>query len=165
MEPGQMASAAEPQPDRSNANNDNSAAEKPTPFEKEQAQVARTYVMDIINKQGGSTKGKANANADLRGKFCLPYPSIETFSQPRPVDFALQGSDIYLISFMETHPQLNLKLKCPNCEGELATDGWSKDARCCHALDRTHYIVPRKYVCKSCQSESIIVIFELRFKL
>ena len=113
MEPAQPASDAVPQPDHPNANNEKVGPEDLNPFEKEQAQVAHKYAMDIINKQG-ATKGKADSLLDLRGKHRVPYPSIETLPQPKPVDFALQGSDVYIISFMETHPQLKLELTCPN---------------------------------------------------
>ena len=51
MEPAQPASDAAPQPDHPNANNEKVGPEDLNPFEKEQAQVAHKYAMDIINKQ------------------------------------------------------------------------------------------------------------------
>lgn len=169
MEAPQAASTAWPRPDQSNFNNDNSAADILNDFEKEQAGAALVHAKRIINNNGGATKGKANALADLTGKHRVPYPSIETLAQPRPVDFALQGSDIYIISFTETHPTLNLTITCPNsgCDNyssknpvPLSLNGWS-NARCCHGLDRTHYVVSRKYQCKSCQSEFFDIILDL----
>ena len=162
MELPQAASEPGPQPDLSNVNNNDSAAEKITPFEKEQERAAYRYAKTIIDKQSAGVKGKADANADLKGKHRLPYPSIETFSPlspPKPVDFALQGSDIVIMSFKETHPQLNLQFKCPNqCGGLLTHNGWSQNARCCHALDRAHYIVSRKYSCKRCGRKLFIFL-------
>jgi len=153
MEPQQSAGLDS---DRSNVNNGGSAPEKLNDFEKEQAAVAHKFAQDIIAKQPSATKGKAGAIADLKGKHRVAYPSIETIPQPRPVDFALQGSDIYILSFTETHPHLSLTLRCPNCNKLLKSSGWAQKARCCHAFDRTNYIVSRKYVCKPCEGESLL---------
>lgn len=131
MEAPQATSATWPRPDQSNVNNDNSAADILNDFEKDQAAAALSYAKSVINKNGGATKGKAGAIADLNGKQRLPYPSIETLALPRPVDFALQGSDIYIISFTETHPTLNLTIRCPNANCDsgkdtpLSLNGWS----------------------------------------
>ena len=154
MELPQATLDALPRPDRSNANNGNAAEDKLNNFEKQQSDRAVKHIKGIIEKRSAGSKGKKDAIIDLKGMHCVPYPSFETISDPDPVDFALQGSCIYIVSPRDTHPSFNLKFPCPNgCGDNLAHSGWAQQVRCCHGLDRTHYIMSRQYKCSKCEGE------------
>jgi len=113
MELPQATLDALPRPDRSNANNGNAAEDKLNNFEKQQSDRAFKHIKGIIEKRSAGSKGEKDAIIDLKGMHCVPYPSFETISDPDPVDFALQGSCIYIVSPRDTLSLLQFEIPMP----------------------------------------------------